>query len=450
MLALVIFGLFMMQNAWADSWNDTPVTYGKYSSDVKMSYIEYAASSVEILPLYQNLTGPVIIDAPAIPSDVITKLRDLGVMVGNETVSVLPEMMIISKSADIPIVKKIVVSSGIARITNDIIPTGNLIMESLSLPQYTMPQANNITAVLPPILISDENTNIVSTPPVKSWVPYQDVIVPISNATQNTAVSQIRFTAAGMSTNNTSQEWLAVQLDRVVPDSIAPLSESALFLDIKYPYEEGLGGVDWSDPANHHTLPQVTLSVLKPDVSSLLQITEQNCAIYHIYLYKSDGTWSADSGSTITSNESINESFCSIVISFQHFSSYGLSAIPTADSTPSPGSSPATSSGSGRTGTNTGSIPQNHVPNIDDIPTQKDSIPSWVRNVSGMWAVDTTDEKAFGAAIKYLVDAGILPRTLTYDMPDWVKSPAQWWSEGYISDAEFINMLSYIIQNKIV
>ena len=40
--------------------------------------------------------------------------------------------------------------------------------------------------------------------------------------------------------------------------------------------------------------------------------------------------------------------------------------------------------------------------------------------------------------------------TATYEIPQWIKDNAKWWSEGLITDQDYINGLQYLIQQGIL
>ena len=42
------------------------------------------------------------------------------------------------------------------------------------------------------------------------------------------------------------------------------------------------------------------------------------------------------------------------------------------------------------------------------------------------------------------------PDRNTYEIPDWVKHNAHWWSQGHITDNEFSYSLEYLIENNII
>ena len=174
-----------------------------------------STSAVQILPLPQNITNATIIESPAINSNVSASIESLNIMVNNNAVTSLPNIVIISQSGEIPQIDAMVVTSGISAITNATIPRGSTIIDALSIPTYTIPRIANVTMAIPPIIISGNNTNILMTPPVDSWVPNQQVVISSgNNTTQDLHVSSMNFTASNNITNSNSDEWLGTRCKR--------------------------------------------------------------------------------------------------------------------------------------------------------------------------------------------------------------------------------------------
>ncbi len=375
--------------------------------------------------------------------------------IGDDTMASLPPITIVTNSSQISF-ETITISAGLSKMTNSTIPNGNKIIELLSIPAYNLPKISTVTSVLPPISISDDNTNLIMSPPVKSWVAKQQIVIPISNVTQNNAVSEIRF-ASSESSSGTSSEWLGVQLDDSIPESLPslPNSDTSLFLDIKYPHEEGKGGVDWSKTENHHGTSQITINAAKPGAGYTMEKNDSGCAMYNVYLYEDTAKiWNQNSGASIEFNEPIDSDTCRVVISFDHFSSYGLSPVSSSASSSSSTSSSVSSgsSGGGRTGVSPSSGSQSQsftITNPEDVPIKRDAIPSWVKSTAGLWATDDVDQNGLLAGIAYMMEADIIDiqkqGTLS-EVPAWLKDTALWWSEGYITDEEFTSAISYLIQ----
>jgi len=58
------------------------------------------------------------------------------------------------------------------------------------------------------------------------------------------------------------------------------------------------------------------------------------------------------------------------------------------------------------------------------------------------WSAELTDTNAFSEEIQIQYEG--------MKIPSWVKDPVKWWTEGKISDSEYVNNLSYLIKNKIM
>ena len=86
------------------------------------------------------------------------------------------------------------------------------------------------------------------------------------------------------------------------------------------------------------------------------------------------------------------------------------------------------------------------------------SIPFWVRDLAKMWIIEPlVTDKDFGRAITYLIQYEIIKIPYTEpegdtitNIPDWVKTNAEWWVTGKISDTEFTVALQYLIKKGII
>ena len=58
------------------------------------------------------------------------------------------------------------------------------------------------------------------------------------------------------------------------------------------------------------------------------------------------------------------------------------------------------------------------------------------------WSAELTDTNAFSEEIEIQYEG--------MKIPAWVKDPVKWWTEGKISDSEYINNISYLLKNKIM
>jgi hypothetical protein len=88
-------------------------------------------------------------------------------------------------------------------------------------------------------------------------------------------------------------------------------------------------------------------------------------------------------------------------------------------------------------------------------------IPQWIKNSVKWWAEGKINELDFILGIQDLIRKGILspptPEDLTLDeleenqsygvkIPKYVKQTSLWWTEGKISDQEFVDGIQYLIK----
>ena len=86
------------------------------------------------------------------------------------------------------------------------------------------------------------------------------------------------------------------------------------------------------------------------------------------------------------------------------------------------------------------------------------AIPFWVKDLATMWITEPlVTDKDFGRAIEYLIEHEIIKIPYTEpegdtitNIPDWVKTNAEWWVTGKISDTEFTVALQYLIKKGII
>jgi hypothetical protein len=90
-------------------------------------------------------------------------------------------------------------------------------------------------------------------------------------------------------------------------------------------------------------------------------------------------------------------------------------------------------------------------------------IPSWIKNNAGWWADGKVTEIEFIQGITYLINNKIIVITDTstfksadnetesdYLIPKWIKNNARWWADGDIPDSAFVSGLQWLIRNGIM
>ena len=84
-------------------------------------------------------------------------------------------------------------------------------------------------------------------------------------------------------------------------------------------------------------------------------------------------------------------------------------------------------------------------------------IPGWIKNNAAWWSDGTITDSDFLNGIEYLVQNNILQiqdveknSQSSQEIPLWVRHNAQWWSSGLISDDDFLSGIKYLIEAGII
>ena len=88
------------------------------------------------------------------------------------------------------------------------------------------------------------------------------------------------------------------------------------------------------------------------------------------------------------------------------------------------------------------------------IPTSSaQSIPEWIKTNAGWWSEGLISDDDFVSGIQFLIKEEILivpPTSISSEqsgeIPDWVKNNAGWWAQDLISDDDFINGIQFLIK----
>ncbi len=94
---------------------------------------------------------------------------------------------------------------------------------------------------------------------------------------------------------------------------------------------------------------------------------------------------------------------------------------------------------------------------IDPSPA-KSIVPDWVRNNADWWSQGLITDGDFLSGIQFLIDEKILiisatskteQATLPF-VPNWIKDTAGWWATGKVTDNDFINGMKWLIENGVI
>ena len=83
-------------------------------------------------------------------------------------------------------------------------------------------------------------------------------------------------------------------------------------------------------------------------------------------------------------------------------------------------------------------------------------IPSWVKNVAEFWHDGSINDASFLEGISYLIQNNIIIVPTTEagsgggEVPEWVKNTAGWWADDTIDDDTFVNAITYLIQQGLI
>jgi len=105
-----------------------------------------------------------------------------------------------------------------------------------------------------------------------------------------------------------------------------------------------------------------------------------------------------------------------------------------------------------------------------DTDVQK--VPEWIKNTAEWWSQGEVDETTFKNAIQFLIQENIIDvpteanvsvskddqlaqEELQLDpepipIPQWIKNTAEWWSQGVITEDDFLQAVEYLIKNGII
>ena len=85
-------------------------------------------------------------------------------------------------------------------------------------------------------------------------------------------------------------------------------------------------------------------------------------------------------------------------------------------------------------------------------------VPYWIKNNAKWWSSDLISDAEFFNGISYLINEGILiiPNLPDSDsshskiVPIWVKHTANWWADGKIDENEFLKSIEFLVENGII
>ncbi len=91
-------------------------------------------------------------------------------------------------------------------------------------------------------------------------------------------------------------------------------------------------------------------------------------------------------------------------------------------------------------------------------PSGKTSIPSWIKNNAKFWSQGAITDDDFVKGIQYLISQGIMKvphgssqgASSQQPIPGWIKNNAKFWSQGAITDDDFVKGIQYLMDAGII
>ena len=87
------------------------------------------------------------------------------------------------------------------------------------------------------------------------------------------------------------------------------------------------------------------------------------------------------------------------------------------------------------------------------------AVPDWIKTSAGWWHSGEIDKDSFVQGIQFLIKEKIinipdLPEqastTAEEHVPEWIKNTAGWWSEGVITEGDFVSGIKWLVENGII
>ena len=103
-------------------------------------------------------------------------------------------------------------------------------------------------------------------------------------------------------------------------------------------------------------------------------------------------------------------------------------------------------------------ISKKHFKNVFNVGDKDPRVPEWVKNNAGWWSDGQISETEFIQAIEFLIKQGIInippgptiEGEVTQTVPYWVKNTAEWWSNDLIIEDEFVTAIQWLATNGII
>ncbi len=95
--------------------------------------------------------------------------------------------------------------------------------------------------------------------------------------------------------------------------------------------------------------------------------------------------------------------------------------------------------------------------NSSDVVTNSTPVPIWIKQNAKLWSDGSMSDNQFLQGVQYMINQGMVKTTSNNPgtnsvskIPSWVKNNAKYWSDGSITDDEFVQSIQYLITHGII
>ena len=101
---------------------------------------------------------------------------------------------------------------------------------------------------------------------------------------------------------------------------------------------------------------------------------------------------------------------------------------------------------------------QFHKQSIYDILGFSTYIPDWIKTYAELWATGDMSDSEFISGLDFMLEHHIIiipnlqysEENSVSSIPNWIRNNADWWTNDLISQKEFVNSLEYLIEEQII
>ena len=95
---------------------------------------------------------------------------------------------------------------------------------------------------------------------------------------------------------------------------------------------------------------------------------------------------------------------------------------------------------------------------IYDILGFSSYIPDWIKTYAELWATGDISDSEFITGLDFMLEHNIIvipnlqysEQNFVSNIPNWIRNNADWWANDLISQQEFVNSLEYLIEEQII